>query len=84
MSDQDPKMSPLLTSLLMILHRGSIGAAALLVLFIGIFIWQHVTADHQLILAGSDRGFLGLMIVLLAFALYLVWSIGKELKKSGA
>jgi hypothetical protein len=73
--------SPVGRLILVILHRGSIGAAALMVLFIGINLWQHITPDKQLVIEGNDRGFLGVMIVLLVFSLYLVWSIGKELKK---
>ena len=70
--------------ILLVLRKGSIGAAALMVLFIGINVWQHITPDHQLVIEGNDRGFLGVMIALLLFSLYLVWSIGKELKKPGA
>ena len=73
--------SPVGRLILVILHRGSIGAAALMVLFIGINLWQHITPKKQLVIEGNDRGFLGVMIVLLVFSLYLVWSIGKELKK---
>jgi hypothetical protein len=73
--------SPVGRLILVILHRGSIGAAALMLLFIGINLWQHITPDNQLVIEGNDRGFLGVMIVIMLFALYLVWSIGKELKK---
>jgi hypothetical protein len=73
--------SPVGRLILVVLRNGSIGAAALMLLFIGINLWQHVTPDHQLVIEGNDRGFLGVMAVLLVFALYLVWSIGKELKK---
>jgi hypothetical protein len=66
---------------MVVLRNGSIGAAGLMALFIGINIWQHITPDHKLVIEGNDRGFLGVMIVLLVFAVYLVWSIGKELKK---
>jgi hypothetical protein len=66
---------------MVVLRNGSIGAAALMALFIGINLWQHITPDKQLVIEGNDRGFLGVMVVLLAFSLYLVWSIGKELKK---
>jgi hypothetical protein len=66
---------------MVVLRNGSIGAAALMALFIGINLWQHITPDKQLVIEGNDRGFLGVMVVLLVFALYLVWSIGKELKK---
>ena len=70
--------------ILIVLRNGSIGAAALMALFIGINVWQHITPDGHLIIEGNDRNFIGVMIVLLLFALYLVWSIGKELKKPGA
>ena len=70
--------------ILIVLRNGSIGAAALMALFIGINVWQHITPDGHLIIEGNDRNFIGVMIVLLSFALYLVWSIGKELKKPGA
>jgi hypothetical protein len=73
--------SPVGRLILVILHRGSIGAAALMGLFIAINLWQHITPDKQLVIDGNDRGFLGVMFVLLFFSLYLVWSIGKELKK---
>ena len=76
--------SPIGKLILLVLRNGSIGAAALMVLFIGINFWQHITPDHQLVIEGNDRNFIGVMIVLLLFALYLVWSIGKELKKPGA
>jgi hypothetical protein len=66
---------------MVVLRNGSIGAAALMALFIGINLWQHITPDKQLVIEGNDRGFLGVMVVLLGFSLYLVWSIGKELKK---
>lgn len=73
--------SPVGRLILVVLRNGSIGAAALMMLFIGINLWQHITPDHQLVIEGNDRGFLGVMVVVLGFALYLVWSIGKELKK---
>ncbi len=73
--------SPVGKLILVVLRNGSIGAAALMALFIGINLWQHITPDRQLLIEGNDRGFLGVMIVLLLFSLYLVWSIGKELKK---
>jgi hypothetical protein len=77
MSDE----SPVGRLIMVVLRNGSIGAAALMALFIGINLWQHITPDKQLVIEGNDRGFLGVMVVLLVFALYLVWSIGKELKK---
>ncbi len=73
--------SPIGRLILVVLRNGSIGAAALMALFIGINIWQHITPDGQLLIKGNDRGFLGVMIVLLLFALYLIWSIGKEMRK---
>jgi hypothetical protein len=77
MSDE----SPIGRLIMVMLRNGSIGAAALMALFIGINLWQHITPDKQLVIEGNDRGFLGVMVVLLVFALYLVWSIGKELKR---
>jgi hypothetical protein len=77
MSDE----SPIGRLIMVVLRNGSIGAAALMALFIGINLWQHITPDKQLVIEGNDRGFLGVMVVLLVFALYLVWSIGKELKR---
>jgi heme A synthase len=74
--------SPISRLILVILHRGSIATVALMLLFIGINLWQHITPDKQLVIEGNDRGFLGVMVVLLVFAIYLVWSIGKELKKT--
>ena len=76
--------SPIGKLILLVLRNGSIGSAALMALFIGINVWQHITPEGHLMIEGGDRGFLGLLIVLLLFSLYLVWSIGKELKKPGA
>ncbi len=73
--------SPVGKLILLVLRNGSIGAAALMVLFIAINLWQHITPEKQLVIEGNDRGFLGVMVLLLVFALYLVWSIGRELKK---
>ena len=73
--------SPVGKLILLVLRNGSIGAAALMALFIAINLWQHITPDNQLLIEGNDRGFLGVMVVILVFSLYLVWSIGKELKK---
>ena len=73
--------SPVGKLILLVLRNGSIGAAALMALFIGINLWQHITPEKQLVIEGNDRGFLGVLVVLLVFSLYLVWSIGKELKK---
>jgi hypothetical protein len=77
MSDE----SPIGRLIMVVLRNGSIGAAALMALFIAINLWQHITPDKQLVIEGNDRGFLGVMVVLLVFAIYMVWSIGKELKK---
>ena len=73
--------SPVGKLILVMLRFGSIGAATLMVLFIGINLWQHITPDRQLVIEGNDRSFLGVMIVVLVFALYLVWAIGKEFRK---
>ena len=70
--------------ILTILRNGSIGAAVLMVLFIGIEIWKHITPDQGLVIASNDRGFIGVLLAILLFAFYLIWSIGKELKKPRA
>ena len=76
--------SPIGKLILLVLRNGSIGAAVLMALFIGINVWQHITPEGHLVIEGIDRNFIGVMIAILFFALYLVWSISKELKKPGA
>jgi hypothetical protein len=75
------EMSPLASLLMSILRTGAIVAAGLLVLFIGIVIYQRIGTTWDFSQLAPDRGFLILLAGMLAMALYLIWSIGKELKK---
>ena len=76
-------MSPLAKILLHILRSGSMGAAALLVLFAGISVYQKITPDGQLVMARQDWGFLGVLAVILLLALYLIRAIAKEITTPG-
>jgi hypothetical protein len=73
------EMSPLARVLMMILQKGSWAAAGLLALFAGILLWQRHTAEGFIFQQG-DKGFLGLLAVLFLLAVYLVRSIGKEIR----
>ncbi len=77
------EMSPLAKILLHILRSGSLGAAALLVLFAGISVYQKITPDGQLVMTRQDWSFLGVLAVLLLLALYLVRAIAKEITTPG-
>ena len=76
-------MSPLAKFLLHILRSGSMGAAAILVLFAGISIYQKITPDGQLVMARQDWSFLGVLAALLLLALYLIRAIAKEIATPG-
>ena len=58
-----------------ILRTGCIAAAALVALFIGIELWKNWGGVQ-------DRGFLGLLVVMLIGSLWTAWSINKELGKN--
>ena len=73
------EMSPLAKILVSVLRWGSMGSAGLLVLFIGIFLWQKWTADG-LNLSRQEYGFLGVLLALLLLALYLIRAIAKEIR----
>jgi hypothetical protein len=75
-------MSPLAVFLMLILRNGSIGAAALLVLFAGIEVYQHISPEGQLVMTSQDWRFLGVLAALIVMALYLVRSIAKEIENS--
>ena len=77
------EMSPLAKLLLHILRNGSIGAAALLVLFAGISVYQKITPDGHLLMTRQDWSFIGVLAALLVLALYLVRAIAKEIKSPG-
>jgi hypothetical protein len=67
-----------------ILRNGSIGAAALLILFAAILIFQKITPDGHLAMAREDWGFLGVLAIMLALAIYLIRAIAKEMNDPGA
>jgi hypothetical protein len=75
-----PEMSPIARLLIAILRWGSMASAGLLLLFAGIFLWQHHTANG-FVLTRQDWGFFGVMIALLVLAIYLVRAIARELAR---
>ncbi len=77
------EMSPLAKFLMLVLRSGSIGAAALLLLFAGISIYQKITPDGHLVMTRQDWSFLAVLGALLILALYLVRAIAKEIKSPG-
>jgi membrane protein DedA with SNARE-associated domain len=77
------EMSPLARILMGILRSGTLGAAALLVLFAGIFLWQNITPDGTLDLDRQDWGFLGVLVALFLLAFYLIRAFKKELNNQG-
>jgi hypothetical protein len=76
------EMSPLARILMGILQKGTWVAGGLLILFSGILLWQRYTPDGFAWQQG-DKGFLGLLAVLFALAVYLVRSFKKELDNPG-
>ena len=81
--NDDYRMSPLGAVLLSILRWGSCGAAALLVLFAGILLYQRRTSSGAIELQQGDLAFLGVLGALLILAVYLVRGIASELRKPG-
>ena len=72
-------MSPLASVLLRLLRGGVIAAACFIALVLGIELWKRggdVTA--------LNPGFTIFLAVLLAGAVWLAWSIGRELSKHGS
>lgn len=76
------ELSPLLRVLLGILHKGSWAAGALLLLFAGMLLAQRWTPGGFAFQKG-DIGFLAVLAVLFALAIYLVRGIAKEMDKPG-
>jgi hypothetical protein len=74
------EMSPLARFLMQILRNGSMGAAALLILFAGILFWQKITPDGHLAMTRQDWSFAAVLALLLALAIYLVRAIAKEMQ----
>jgi hypothetical protein len=76
------EMSPLAKFLMHILRNGSIGAAALLLLFAGISVYQKITPDGHLAMTRQDWSFLGVLAALFILAIYLVRSIAAEINRN--
>jgi peptidoglycan/LPS O-acetylase OafA/YrhL len=72
------EMSPLGAMLLRILKVVTLGAAALLAVFLAISIWQGFQT------AKPDYGFDAVLAILLLGALWLYRSMGRELQNPGA
>jgi hypothetical protein len=77
------EMSPLASLLMRILRNGAIAAAALLVLFITIAVYQALGPNWDVNGLQNEAGFIGVLVAMLMLAIYLVRSIGKELDKPG-
>jgi hypothetical protein len=75
-------MSPLSLLLMLILRNGSIGAAALLLLFAGIELYQKITPDGQIAMTRQDWGFMGVLAFMILLAIYLVRSINREIARN--
>jgi uncharacterized sodium:solute symporter family permease YidK len=80
--NEDYKMSPLARILVGILHKGSWAAAALIICFAGILLYQRWTPDGFVFQKG-DFGFLGVLAALLILAVYLVRGMRKEMDNPG-
>ena len=72
------EMSPLARMLVSILRWGCLATAVFMALFCGLFLYQ-----KHLALEGADWRFLGLMVAMGAFAIYLAFSMTRELNKNG-
>ena len=73
------EMSPLAKFLMLILKNGSIGAAALLLIFAAILIYQKIAPNGELAMTRQDWSFLSVLAALLLLAIYLVRAIKKEI-----
>ena len=81
--NNDYQMSPLATILMAVLRKGIWIATALLVLFAAILVFQRITPAGSIEFEKGDIGFLGVLAVLLALAVYLVRGINKEMENPG-
>lgn len=68
------EISPLSRLILKIMRIGTLSAAVLIAIFLGVALWQN--QQHY--------GFMGVMVVMLVGALWLSRAIAKELKDPGA
>ena len=66
-----------------VLRWGAWAAAVVLVLFLGIMLWQRVTPEGSVALSRQDYGFIVVVLGLVALAAYLVRAIGREINRSG-
>ena len=76
-------MSPLAELLLKILKNGAAVAAVLLLIFLGIALWQRVTPEGALVLNRQDYGFFAVVGFLILLAVWLVRAIGREIDRPG-
>jgi membrane protein DedA with SNARE-associated domain len=81
--NDDFKMSPLAHVLVSVLGKATWVAAALLILFGGILLFQRLTPEGTLALQDGDLGFLGVLAGLLLLAIYIVRGIKREIEKPG-
>jgi len=72
------EMSPLLKLIIMMVRYVCMALAGLLVLVIGVFLWQKHGANGFEFVQG-DWGMMGLFAVLLAITVYLIRGFGREL-----
>jgi hypothetical protein len=77
------EMSPLAKILMSVLRKASWIAAGLLVTFAAILVFQRRMPDGSFQWQQGDFGFLGVLAVMLALAIYLVRGIKKEMEKPG-
>lgn len=75
------EMSPLARFLMSILQKGSWVSGALLLLFAGLLLYQRMTPEGGVAFQQGDIGFLVVLAVLFALAVYLVRSIAKEINR---
>ena len=78
------EMSPLRGLILRVMRTGAIWAAGFVALVIGIEIWKRWRFGGFGQMAAQDVSFFGVLAVMLAGALWLARSIGRELRKPGS
>ena len=74
------EMSPLLHMIMRVVRLAVMILAAILAAIICVFLWQRHGADGFSFQQG-DKGFLGLMVFLLGFCVYLARGIKREMRK---
>jgi hypothetical protein len=76
------QMSPLAQILMSVLRYATWIAAGLILLFAGLLLIQRRTVDG-IVLQQGDKGFLVVLGVLLAMAIYIIRGIKNEINKPG-